>query len=264
MESWHAGCEAGLERAGAAEDLRAPGPGLRLEQSAGRPTSRAARRRHARRPRPCPTGQRPRAARAPTPAPPLRALRPRRRQGAAGRGRAHRGGRALARGTRCTCCSNTCRLPIRLGERARRLHPRAPDPCPHRAALLAEARASSTRPTSPLSSARRAGRGDRHRGPGRSLAAAARQDRPADRRRRPRARRRLQDERRRARQPEEVPEGILRQMGAYAAALAQIWPGRRVETAILWTRDADADAAARDLVAAALARALAEVTSGDA
>ena len=36
--------------------------------------------------------------------------------------------------------------------------------------------------------------------------------------------------------PEEVPEGILRQMGAYAAALAQAYPGRRIETAVLWTR----------------------------
>ncbi|MEI4471930.1 double-strand break repair helicase AddA [Frigidibacter sp. MR17.24] len=35
--------------------------------------------------------------------------------------------------------------------------------------------------------------------------------------------------------PGDTPEGILRQMGAYAAALAQIWPDRAVETAILWT-----------------------------
>lgn len=35
--------------------------------------------------------------------------------------------------------------------------------------------------------------------------------------------------------PDAVPEGILRQMGAYAVALQQIWPDRRVETAILWT-----------------------------
>ncbi|HQY43253.1 MAG TPA: double-strand break repair helicase AddA [Paracoccaceae bacterium] len=32
-----------------------------------------------------------------------------------------------------------------------------------------------------------------------------------------------------------VPEGILRQMGAYAAILEQIYPGRRVELAIVWT-----------------------------
>ena len=36
--------------------------------------------------------------------------------------------------------------------------------------------------------------------------------------------------------PEETPEGLLRQMGAYAAALGQVYPDRRVETAILWTR----------------------------
>jgi len=35
---------------------------------------------------------------------------------------------------------------------------------------------------------------------------------------------------------EDVPEGLLRQMGAYAEALAQIYPDRRIETAILWTR----------------------------
>jgi ATP-dependent helicase/nuclease subunit A len=33
----------------------------------------------------------------------------------------------------------------------------------------------------------------------------------------------------------EVPEGILRQMGAYVVALRQIYPGRRVEVAVLWT-----------------------------
>ncbi|MBW7922567.1 MAG: double-strand break repair helicase AddA [Rubellimicrobium sp.] len=35
--------------------------------------------------------------------------------------------------------------------------------------------------------------------------------------------------------PEDVPEGILRQMGAYVHALAAIWPGRRIEARILWT-----------------------------
>ena len=33
----------------------------------------------------------------------------------------------------------------------------------------------------------------------------------------------------------DVPEGILRQMGAYAAMLTAIWPDREVQTAILWT-----------------------------
>ena len=34
----------------------------------------------------------------------------------------------------------------------------------------------------------------------------------------------------------DTPEGILRQMAAYRAALREIWPGRRVEVAVLWTR----------------------------
>ena len=38
--------------------------------------------------------------------------------------------------------------------------------------------------------------------------------------------------------PEDVPAGLLRQMGAYAHALAQVFPGRRIETALLWTRTA--------------------------
>ncbi len=36
--------------------------------------------------------------------------------------------------------------------------------------------------------------------------------------------------------PEDVPPGILRQMAAYRLALAAIYPGRRVEVAVLWTR----------------------------
>jgi ATP-dependent helicase/nuclease subunit A len=58
--------------------------------------------------------------------------------------------------------------------------------------------------------------------------------------------------------PERVPEGILRQMGAYAAALAPIWPDRRVETAILWTRAARLMPLPAALTDAALSRALAE------
>ncbi|WP_114967000.1 double-strand break repair helicase AddA [Alkalilacustris brevis] len=38
--------------------------------------------------------------------------------------------------------------------------------------------------------------------------------------------------------PEDVPEGLLRQMAAYDTALRQIYPNRRVETAFLWTRTA--------------------------
>ena len=54
---------------------------------------------------------------------------------------------------------------------------------------------------------------------------------------------------------EDVPEGLLRQMGAYAAALAQIWPGRRIETAILWTRQAMLMPLPPDIVRAAMLRA---------
>ncbi|MFV0514574.1 MAG: double-strand break repair helicase AddA [Jhaorihella sp.] len=54
--------------------------------------------------------------------------------------------------------------------------------------------------------------------------------------------------------PDAVPEGLLRQMGAYGAALAQIYPGRRIETAILWTRTARLMALPHDLVTDALDR----------
>lgn len=35
--------------------------------------------------------------------------------------------------------------------------------------------------------------------------------------------------------PEATPQGILRQMAAYRAALRQIWPDHRIELAVLWT-----------------------------
>ncbi|MDH3262430.1 MAG: double-strand break repair helicase AddA [Paracoccaceae bacterium] len=54
--------------------------------------------------------------------------------------------------------------------------------------------------------------------------------------------------------PEEVPEGLLRQMGAYAAALAQLYPGRTVETAILWTAAPALMPLPPALIAAALGR----------
>ncbi|MBN2906051.1 MAG: double-strand break repair helicase AddA [Rhodobacteraceae bacterium] len=56
-------------------------------------------------------------------------------------------------------------------------------------------------------------------------------------------------------QPEDVPEGLLRQMGAYAAALAQIYPHHRIETAILWTRAAQLMPIPAALATAALERA---------
>ncbi len=54
---------------------------------------------------------------------------------------------------------------------------------------------------------------------------------------------------------EDTPEALLRQMGAYAHALALIYPGRRIETALLWTRTATLMPLPHTLVSAALARA---------
>jgi len=53
----------------------------------------------------------------------------------------------------------------------------------------------------------------------------------------------------------DCPEGVLRQMGAYAQALAQIYPDRKVETAILWTRNAQLMPLPHDFVTDALGRA---------
>jgi ATP-dependent helicase/nuclease subunit A len=58
--------------------------------------------------------------------------------------------------------------------------------------------------------------------------------------------------------PEAVPEGILRQMGAYAAMLGAIYPGRLIRTQVLWTRTALLMDLPPDLVMAALQRARGE------
>ena len=55
--------------------------------------------------------------------------------------------------------------------------------------------------------------------------------------------------------PEDTPEGLLRQMGAYHAMLGQIWPDRQIEVAILWTATATLMPLPASLVTAALARA---------
>ncbi|PTE16596.1 double-strand break repair helicase AddA [Pseudogemmobacter blasticus] len=55
--------------------------------------------------------------------------------------------------------------------------------------------------------------------------------------------------------PEEVPEAYLRQLGAYAHALHAIYPDRRIETAILWTRGPVLMPLSLDIVRAALGRA---------
>jgi len=54
---------------------------------------------------------------------------------------------------------------------------------------------------------------------------------------------------------EDVPEGLLRQMGAYAAALAPLYPGRRIETALVWTATASLMVLPPALTRDALARA---------
>ena len=52
--------------------------------------------------------------------------------------------------------------------------------------------------------------------------------------------------------PEGTPDGLLRQMGAYRAALAQIWPSTEIRTAILWTASATLMPLPHDLVTQAL------------
>ena len=52
------------------------------------------------------------------------------------------------------------------------------------------------------------------------------------------------------------PKGLLRQMGAYAQALAQIYPDRTVECALLWTRTASLMTLPHDLVTDALREVL--------
>jgi ATP-dependent helicase/nuclease subunit A len=54
--------------------------------------------------------------------------------------------------------------------------------------------------------------------------------------------------------PEATPEGLLRQLGAYALALSQIYPDRRIDTAILWTRTGQLVTFHPDIVSAALSR----------
>ena len=57
---------------------------------------------------------------------------------------------------------------------------------------------------------------------------------------------------------EDTPEGILRQMGAYAEMLAAIYPDKRIDTAILWTRPAQLMPLLAELTTPALLRAVAD------
>ena len=52
--------------------------------------------------------------------------------------------------------------------------------------------------------------------------------------------------------PETCPDGLLRQMGAYAAALGQMYPDREIATAILWTATPELMVLPHDLVTDAL------------
>jgi ATP-dependent helicase/nuclease subunit A len=54
--------------------------------------------------------------------------------------------------------------------------------------------------------------------------------------------------------PADVPEGLLRQMGAYLALLEAIYPDRPISVAILWTRTSTLMPLPHEMVRAALAR----------
>lgn len=54
--------------------------------------------------------------------------------------------------------------------------------------------------------------------------------------------------------PQDCPEGVLRQMGAYAHAIAQIYPDRRQKLGILWTHTGQLMQLPHDLVTQALKR----------
>ncbi|CUH79539.1 double-strand break repair helicase AddA [Tropicibacter naphthalenivorans] len=55
--------------------------------------------------------------------------------------------------------------------------------------------------------------------------------------------------------PDKTPEALLRQMGAYAAALAQLYPDKTIETGLIWTATATYMPLPHDLVTQALERA---------
>jgi ATP-dependent helicase/nuclease subunit A len=55
--------------------------------------------------------------------------------------------------------------------------------------------------------------------------------------------------------PGDVPEGILRQLGAYAHLIGQIYPDRRIEVAVLWTKEPVLMPLHPEIVRSALARA---------
>ena len=54
--------------------------------------------------------------------------------------------------------------------------------------------------------------------------------------------------------PDQTPEGLLRQMGAYQESLAKIFPDHTIEVAILWTQTAQLMTLANELTSDALNR----------
>ena len=54
---------------------------------------------------------------------------------------------------------------------------------------------------------------------------------------------------------DQIPDGLLRQLGAYRHLLALLYPGRRIDAAILWTRTATLMPVPADLTTASLQRA---------
>jgi ATP-dependent helicase/nuclease subunit A len=60
------------------------------------------------------------------------------------------------------------------------------------------------------------------------------------------------------RTPDQVPEGLLRQMAAYAVALEQVFPARRIRVALLWTAQAQLMELPDTLLQGAAARAALE------
>jgi ATP-dependent helicase/nuclease subunit A len=52
--------------------------------------------------------------------------------------------------------------------------------------------------------------------------------------------------------PQDTPLGLLRQMGAYAAALEAVFPNKTIKTALLWTKTAELMELPHDMVMKAL------------
>ena len=60
--------------------------------------------------------------------------------------------------------------------------------------------------------------------------------------------------------PEETPAAYLRQLAAYRAAVAQLYPGAAIETSILWTAEARLMEIPPSLTGPALIRAMRELS----